>query len=263
MEIFANVKSVAYYHSTKELYLVATVIEKRLNSPKKQFAEVQRRDQLNFKTSDTSDIRKFIDIVLSQEHVIIKTSQFETGKDRNNNPATKFIIDNIERCVVFKVKKIICLEAKAILGEIVKSWKLHHPFSMCVSGSSGVGKTQFAFNLIKNKLSGNIRHVVYFGCLNSKKPLNWHTKLPNISITYKEGIPNRDFFERLKPKTLVVIDDMYDDAINSKDISHAFRVTRRHLKFSIILISHNLFEPGKYGKTIRQNCEQFCLFTVI
>ena len=133
---------------------------------------------------------------------------------------------------------------------------------MCISGSSGVGKTHFAYNLIKNKLSGNkIKHVIYFGCLNSKKPLNWHKKFPQITVTYKEGIPNREFFESLKPKSLVVIDDMYDDAINSKDISHAFRVTRRHLKFSIILISHNLFEPGKYGKTIRQNCEQFCLFT--
>jgi hypothetical protein len=41
----------------------------------------------------------------------------------------------------------------------------------------------------------------------------------------------------IPPNSIVVIDDQYDDAINSADVSRAFKVDRRHKEFSIILIT--------------------------
>ena len=104
MEVFAQVKSVSFYHSSKELYLTAVIIEKKLKSDKKQFVDLYPKDQITLKTNDFSEIKEYLNLLVTQDCVIISSNQFEIGKDRNNNSKTNFIIDNIRKCDVFKVK---------------------------------------------------------------------------------------------------------------------------------------------------------------
>ena len=103
MEVFAQIKSFAFYHSTKDLYLTAVVIEKRLESKKKEFTEISKSDQISFKTSDIDEVKNYLEILTTQDHVFISTTQLEVGKDRNNQPTKKYIIDSIRECDVFKV----------------------------------------------------------------------------------------------------------------------------------------------------------------
>lgn len=90
--------------------------------------------------------------------------------------------------------------------------------------------------------------------------LNWHTELPNVSVTYSDGLPSTQFFSNIKKNSLVVVDDLYEECINSSQIARAFKYDRRHNKFSILLVTQSLYEKGKWAKSIRNNTEIFVLF---
>ena len=153
---------------------------------------------------------------------------------------------------------------RTIYGELIESGKekWNHPASCIFSGSSGTGKTNLAYELVKNQhFTKKIKHVFYFGCDNEhSNRLNWDKTLPEISVTYEEGLPSSSFFSKIPKNSLVVIDDQFYDAVNASQLANAFTFDRRHRKFSIILITQNLFEKGKYNKTIRNNCEILVLF---
>ena len=149
-----------------------------------------------------------------------------------------------------------------IQGMLVKSNQFHFPCRMLISGSSGTGKTTFALKMIeKNHFTKPIKNLYYFGCLSqAAEKLDWHSKLPNVKVSYYEGLPNAEFFDNIEKNSLVVIDDMFEDAINSHEISRAFKVDSRHKKFGIILITQSIYEKGRFCKSIRNNTEIFVLF---
>lgn len=149
-----------------------------------------------------------------------------------------------------------------INGKIVKHAKWHHPVACILSGSSGTGKTTFGLNLIKKQhFNKKIKHVFYFGAGHQQaKRLNWHNELPDINVTYFEGLPAPTFFATLPKRSVIVIDDQYEESINSPQIAKAFKMDRRHDEFSIILITQSIFETGKYSKCIRNNSQILVLF---
>ena len=151
---------------------------------------------------------------------------------------------------------------RLIEGEIIKTDRWTHPASIIFSGSSGTGKTTLALKLAtRQHFSEPIEHIFYFGPGgNMAQELNWHDILEDISVTYFEGIPNEKFFTNIPENSLVVIDDLYEEAVQSYQIAKAFKVDRRHQNFSIILITQSFYERGKYAKVIRNNCEIFVLF---
>jgi hypothetical protein len=58
-----------------------------------------------------------------------------------------------------------------------------------------------------------------------------------MDVSYHEGVPNSQFFSDIKPNSIVVIDDLYEEAIENPSIARAFKVDSRHKKFSIALIT--------------------------
>jgi len=123
-----------------------------------------------------------------------------------------------------------------------------------------VGKTKFCKNVLKHKIfSEKIKHVFYYSCPGAKNP-NWNKCLPTIRIHFREGLPTIRQFLTLPKYSCVIIDDQFEEAIESKDVQKAFTVYRRKYKFSIILISQNVFEKGRKAKTIRSNTFTYVLF---
>ena len=111
-----------------------------------------------------------------------------------------------------------------LTGELVKTAKFRHPASIIVSGSSGVGKTSFALELVKHQhFSKPIRHLYYFGCTGGRvEQLNWHKILPDVAVTYCDGLPSSNFFATVKKHSLVVIDDQYEGAVLATPSEHIF-----------------------------------------
>jgi hypothetical protein len=145
---------------------------------------------------------------------------------------------------------------------------------MIVSGSSGyvilsnknltsvfsVGKTKFCKNMLKhNVLSEKIKHVFYYSCPGARNP-KWNKSLSSIRIHFREGLPTIRQFLNFPKNSCVIIDDQFEEAIESKDVQKAFTVYRRKFGFSLILISQNVFEKGKKAKTIRSNTFTYVLF---
>lgn len=144
----------------------------------------------------------------------------------------------------------------------MKSAKWSHPVACILSGSSGIGKTSFALKLIKNQhFSKTIKHVFYFGGGQKQADrLNWHNEMEDVEVQYYEGLPSSAFFSTIPKRSVVVIDDQYEESINAPQIAKAFKMDRRHNEFSIILITQSIFENGKYSKCIRNNSQILVLF---
>ena len=75
-----------------------------------------------------------------------------------------------------------------------------------------------------------------------------------------DGLPSTKFFANIKKNSLVIVDDQYTDATKAPQIDRAFKIDRRHNKFSIILITQSIYEKGNICKSIRNNTEIFVLF---
>ena len=105
--------------------------------------------------------------------------------------------------------------------------------------------------------------------------LNWDKTLKNVAVhyhgkyfenskpylkLYSDGLPSAAFFGTIEKHACVIIDDQFDEAIKQPSIRQAFKVDRRHSKFSIILITQSVFENGKLSKGIRNNTEIWVLF---
>ena len=63
-----------------------------------------------------------------------------------------------------------------------------------------------------------------------------------------DGLPSAAFFGTLERNSCVIIDDQFDEAVKDPNIRQAFKVDRRHSRFSIILITQSIFDNGKISK---------------
>ena len=89
----------------------------------------------------------------------------------------------------------------------------------------------------KQYFTKKIKSVYYFSGCSKTTELNWHNTLEEMDVSYHEGVPNSQFFADIKPNSIVVIDDLYEEAIETSAIARAFKVDSRHQNFTIALIT--------------------------
>ena len=145
--------------------------------------------------------------------------------------------------------------------QTIKENKFDYPFRVFVSGSSQSGKTFFTRELIANShiFSQKIKEVKYYHPdYLSVRPINWHDSL-SLPVCYQSGLPSLDDLCKLMEHTCVVIDDLYEECINSKQIDYLFRVLSGKRSISVVVMSQRYFAQGRFGMNIRNNCN----FTVL
>ena len=145
--------------------------------------------------------------------------------------------------------------------EILTENKFDYPFRIFISGSSQSGKTYFARELIENNqvFNGKLSAIHY--ChpdYLSERPVEWHTSL-SIPVTYQSGIPNLNDLCKIEKHSCIILDDLYEECINSQAIDYLFRVLSGKKMLSVIIMSQRYFAHGKFGMNIRNNCN----FTVL
>lgn len=125
-----------------------------------------------------------------------------------------------------------------VQGELISNNKFRNNCRMLIGGSTGSGKTTFVYNLIQqNQFIEPIQTVYYFSTSANPMDINWHETLPNTEVFYYEGLPTLSFYPTVKENSVVIIDDMFEEAIESADVSRGFRVESRHRNFAIIIIT--------------------------
>ena len=134
------------------------------------------------------------------------------------------------------------------------------PFSMIVSGSRNVGKTEFVMKLLKHRQVMFDTHIDRLVWCYSKFQPSMVENLSRIfsTIEFHEGIPTDDYFNP-QQVNLVVIDDLAEQSVQSLTVSSYF-TKGRHDNISVIFLTQNLFMQGKYARNISLNSDQIVMF---
>ena len=148
-------------------------------------------------------------------------------------------------------------------SEICFDARLQIPFSMSLNGTSGCGKSFFIKTLLLNQgaLLTQKWHKIFY--VSRYKLAGLERDLAHLPIEFLQGeIPSLlQLRARQVPgqQTCLVVDDMIESAAKNCDIKSLF-TEGRHIGYSIILSSQNLFQAGKYARPIRLNSTYVVLF---
>ena len=129
---------------------------------------------------------------------------------------------------------------------------LRHPFSLILAGPSRAGKSHFVRKLLASDLiHGNIEQILW---LSGSEDVSMPTNVRHV-----------DSFDALEANlnglsTLIVMDDVGDDACSDQRVCNLFTKRSHHENISVVMILQNLFTPGKYSRSITQNSEYLIFF---
>jgi len=135
---------------------------------------------------------------------------------------------------------------------------LQHPFSCIIAGASQSGKTVFTLNLVKNLdliIKPAITNIVL--SYTEDQPLYREIQAADSRVSL---VKDFDSFTPTNGNTLIIIDDQMNDVMKDQSIHDLFIKGVHHRSVSVILITQNLFPPGKYGRTIRLNSTYLIIF---
>ena len=135
--------------------------------------------------------------------------------------------------------------------------KFSHPFCMTVAGPTQSGKSYIVFNLLKNQKNFIIpkqKKIIY--CYTVWQPL-YSKMLVDISgITFNKGIPDID----QEKDVIVVLDDLMNECLENKNILSMFTIGSHHKNISVIFLTQNIYEKGKYARSISLNSHYLIIF---
>lgn len=143
------------------------------------------------------------------------------------------------------------------------NFNLEHPCSGIIAGPSGSGKTQLALRLLQQTDE-------FFDVIFSR--IEWYysddNSLPNIDSIHSRHASEIVFINTLPEKfinpggatLLIVIDDMMDEAMDSLAVSQLFTKGVHHQSISVMLLTQNIYNPGKYARNISLNSSFYILF---
>lgn len=131
-----------------------------------------------------------------------------------------------------------------------------HPFTCLVSGPTQSGKTHFTVQVLKSiaKIIKPRPTRVVWCHGQSQKGLG----LPDF-VEVEEGLDVVDTIEGREP-TLLILDDLMQEAAEAKSISSLFTKGSHHKDLSVIMLVQNMFHQGKFMRTISLNSHYMVLF---
>ncbi len=140
--------------------------------------------------------------------------------------------------------------------------------SFVICGRSGSGKTTFIYHLLKNasKMFTNDkdREIFILYCYASTQPLfdKMEEDIPNIA--FHKGLPDDDEIDEYTAPAsrhlILVVDDLMRQVVTSQIIFDFFTVKAHHQGTSVVYVSHNLYQQGKFSRAITLNAAYFILF---
>ena len=128
-----------------------------------------------------------------------------------------------------------------------------------IAGPTGVGKTYFTYNLLKNNMfTEKISSVLY--CYGVYQNFYDTMSLPNL--TFHSGVPTLDTLKELNNGLfhVVVLDDLMEEIIKSLDLQKLFTKYCHHYNLSVVFLTQNVFAQGPYARTISLNTHVLVLF---
>ena len=121
-----------------------------------------------------------------------------------------------------------------------------------ISGSSSAGKTYFARELLKSELFKYKRVYYYHPDIQEEFPVDWSDHLTK-PVLYQANLPTVDELLEIPHYSVVILDDLFREACENKDISYLFRVLSSKRKLHVIIMTQRYFGEGMNALNIRNS----------
>lgn len=133
---------------------------------------------------------------------------------------------------------------------------INHPASILICGMSLSGKTFFTQKLVENlhKIFNPIPTEILFS-YSEDQPL-YNNFSSNVNFFKGLDIPPNEN----NNKRLVIIDDQMNKSANDKSIQSLFVKGVHHSSTSVIYITQNMFNSGRFARDIRLNSHYMFIF---
>ena len=135
---------------------------------------------------------------------------------------------------------------------------LKHPFSMIIAGPSQSGKSSLTRKILESDIITPAPQKVIWAYA-EWQPLYDDMKKTGLVDYFVEGLEFEELVDGMTP-TLLVIDDLQDEASCDKTIADWFKRKCHHRNLSIIFIVQNLFFQGKKSVDISRNAHYVIVF---
>lgn len=139
---------------------------------------------------------------------------------------------------------------------------LEHPFTCLIAGPSKCGKTIFLQKLLaslKAYVTPFPERIIWVYGIENKNQMKVINESSETPIEFMQQIPDVSEFSEFIP-TLLIIDDMMNDAGGSKTVADLFTKGCHHKNISVILVLQNLFHQGKKMRDIHTSTNYIVLF---
>ena len=139
--------------------------------------------------------------------------------------------------------------------------KFKHPFTFCVIGPTGSGKTVFLKNLLikhKSLIIPNVQKILYFYSI--WQPIYTDILNDNPNVEFIQGYKNECELLDSKEVNLIVLDDLMEECKDNPEIAKIFTKASHHMNLSVIFLSQNLFLQGRQTRTISLNSHYMAIF---
>jgi hypothetical protein len=133
-----------------------------------------------------------------------------------------------------------------------------------LAGPTNSGKTRWVSRFLTYQMfTEKIASIHYFYGVYD----NFYTEMKKSStvvapIFFKKGLPSEEDINHIADGKfhILVLDDLMDDIVKSVEMLQLFTKYCHHKNISAIFISQNIFQQGKYSRTISINCHVIVLF---
>ena len=140
--------------------------------------------------------------------------------------------------------------------------KFQVPFAMSISGPSQSGKTSFMCNLIENRdkmFTASFERIIL--CQHENLSFRHNETFERLRKTFPiielvSGLPNISKLKLdMNPSvaTLLLIDDLQTEFLESQDMLHLLSVSVHHFNISVCYTLQNFFAPSRFGKSLSRN----------
>lgn len=134
-----------------------------------------------------------------------------------------------------------------------------------VAGPTNSGKTYWVYRLLatSHMFDKKIDSILY--CYGVYQPLyNTIKNNPNIPpIEFKEGLPTSEDIHKLKDGQfhVIILDDLMEKIVKDIQMQELILKHCHHYNISAIILSQNIFQYGRYSRSINLNMHNIVLFS--
>ena len=147
--------------------------------------------------------------------------------------------------------------------KFINDFYFKKPIRAVFSGSSQSGKTFLIGQILEkqHQLFGDQFEMIkyFYPSYLDDSPVNYHERT-NTPVCYEKGFPSKESVLSLPANSLLIIDDQYDEVVQSNLMSQFFKVISGKRYLSIIVVTQNYFQQGKFARDIRNSCNYVALF---